>query len=116
MLPSKSEFNGFDFELASAATGTQNAVVPKGQTLHLPEGHFNRVYILAASTSGDQHATFRAGQKAADLVIQDWGGFIGQWDTLLWKPEAPQNWNISAHPGPGPPADFDARESRPASP
>ena len=53
----------------------------KGQTIELPAGQFNRVYILAASADGDQKAKFRVGDQAVELNIQDWSGFIGQWDT-----------------------------------
>jgi alpha-mannosidase len=30
------------------------------------------------------------------LTIQDWSGFIGQWDTRLWKDQPDQSWAISA--------------------
>jgi alpha-mannosidase len=43
------------------------------------------VYVLAASADGDQQATFRVGEDAVDATIQDWGGFIGQWDDRIWK-------------------------------
>jgi alpha-mannosidase len=43
------------------------------------------VYIVAASADGDQQATFRVGDKAFDLLIQNWGGFIGQWDDRQWS-------------------------------
>jgi alpha-mannosidase len=59
-------------------------VVAKGQTIDLPAGHYNRVYILAASAEGDQMATFKAGNASIDLNIQNWGGFIGQWDDRQW--------------------------------
>ena len=65
--------------------GLPNAVVAKGQTIQLPAGKFNRVYVLAASADGDQKAIFRVGGKAVDAMIQDWGGFIGQWDDRIWK-------------------------------
>lgn len=87
MLPGDVHFNGADFHLASAATGTPDAVVAKGQKIELPTGNFNKVYILAASDDGDQHATFRVGGNPVELNIENWGGFIGQWDTRLWKPE-----------------------------
>ena len=109
MLPSIVDFNGVGFRLAPAATGRANALVASGQKISLPAGDFNRVYILAASTDGDQRATFKAGDHAATLDIQDWGGFIGQWDTRLWKP-APdtvtvrgkvvalrKDWSVSAN-------------------
>jgi alpha-mannosidase len=85
MLPSQIEFNDVHFQLASAKTGTPNAVEAKGQTINLPQGHYNRIYILAASANGDQKAMFDVGGKQAELNIQDWGGFIGQWDDRLWN-------------------------------
>jgi alpha-mannosidase len=85
MLPAELAFGGVRFNLAPAKTGTPNAVVAKGQTIPLPAGKFNRVYVLAASADGDQQVTFRVGDKAVDTTIQDWGGFIGQWDNRTWK-------------------------------
>src|ERR1035441_6517346 len=35
------------------------AVTANGQTITLPAGEFNRVYVLAASAEGDQKATFK---------------------------------------------------------
>ena len=46
---------------------------------------YNRVYILAASADGDQKATFDVGNRKVELNIQDWGGFIGQWDDRQWS-------------------------------
>jgi alpha-mannosidase len=85
MLPARIHFNGVDFQLAQARTGTPNAIVAHGQTIALPTGRFNRVYLLAASASGDQKATFDTGGKKAELNIEDWGGFIGQWDDRIWS-------------------------------
>jgi alpha-mannosidase len=86
MLPSTLEFDGVEFHLAPAGTGKANALVAKGQKVDLPAGRYNRVYVLASATGGDQSAQFRVGEKAANLMVEDWGGFIGQWDTRLWKP------------------------------
>jgi alpha-mannosidase len=61
-----------------------NAVLTNGQTIELPAGHYNRVYILAASAGGDQRAIFNLGSTQAELNIEDWGGFIGQWDDRRW--------------------------------
>lgn len=115
MLPARLSFRGVDFELAPAATGTPNAVVAKGQTIQLPQGRFNRVYLLAASDGGDQEAEFRVGSNAMKVNIQDWTGFIGQWDTRIWKTEDHRNWAISAH-HPEWPGDFKARETAMPSP
>ncbi len=84
MLPVELTFNGVQFRLASATTGAPNAVIAKGQTIDLPPGRFNRVYVLAASSDGDQKARFEVGSTSVDLNVQDWGGFIGQWDDRQW--------------------------------
>jgi alpha-mannosidase len=89
MLPQEIAYGGIRFRLAAAGYGKHNAVIPSGQTIELPEGNFNRVYLLAASANGDQPASFRIGDQAVDLTIQDWSGYIGQWDNRIWKQEAP---------------------------
>ena len=84
MLPSQIAFNGVQFQLAPAKSGSPNAVIGKGQTIDLPPGRYNRVYMLAASADGDQKATFKVGNSAVDLNVENWGGFIGQWDDRQW--------------------------------
>lgn len=116
MLPSKIQYHDVEFDLALAKTGTPNAVIAKGQTITLPEGRYNRIYILAASAEGDQNATFQVGDAKVGLKIQDWTGFIGQWDTRLWKNEQERNWAISANHAVWPPVDLQQREQRPVSP
>jgi alpha-mannosidase len=115
MLPAQLSFRGVNFKLEPAATGTPNAVVAKGQTIQLPEGKFNRIYLLAASEGGDQEAEFRVGSSATKVNVQDWSGFIGQWDTRIWKTEDHRDWAISAH-HPAWPGDFKARETAVPSP
>jgi len=85
MLPSQILFNDVQFQLAPSKTGTPNAIVAKGQKFDLPSGQYNRVYILAASADGDQKAVFEAGSSKVELKIQDWSGFIGQWDDRQWS-------------------------------
>jgi hypothetical protein len=82
----------------------------------LLSGHYNRVYILAASADGDRTAAFRVGAKTANLNIEDWGGFIGQWDTRIFRNPDDRNWAISAHHALWPPADEQQREQRVPSP
>jgi len=111
MLARALEYDGVRFQFGLAANGKANAVVPKGQTIALPAGRFNRLYIVAASADGDQTATFRAGDKSFDLLIQSWGGFIGQWDDRQWKTKEvvipPRT------PPPGTPPDIAAQLQRP---
>ena len=99
MLPGKISFSGVDFELAPAGTGKPNAMIAKGQVVDLPTGTFNRVYVLAASAHGDQRVTFQAGDRPVDVSVQDWGGFVGQWDTRLRKPAPDKVQARSRAPG-----------------
>ena len=87
MLPSTIHFNGVEFHLADGGADHPDALIPEGQTVNLPSGDYNRVYLLAAADGGDKTANFRIGDKSATLHIENWTGFIGQWDTRLWKPE-----------------------------
>jgi alpha-mannosidase len=116
MLPSEIAYSGMQFQLAPAKTGVADAIVARGQTLHLPAGDYNRILLLAASAEGDQKAVFRAGDHAAELTIQSWNGWIGQWDSRVWKNENERNWAISANHAVWPPSDLDAREARAPSP
>ena len=83
MLPEQINFGDVNFQLAAPAA--PNAVVAKGQSIDLPVGKFERVHILAAAANGDQKATFEVGSKQVDLNIENWGGFIGQWDNRTWS-------------------------------
>jgi alpha-mannosidase len=40
--------------------------------------------VLAASAEGDQKASFKTGSDNVELTVQNWGGFIGQWDDREW--------------------------------
>ena len=86
MLPGRVDYAGIRFDLASATGGKANAMTAHGQTITLPAGKFNRIYLLAAAR-GDQKATFLVGDKPVELTIQDWTGFIGQWDDRIWRRE-----------------------------
>lgn len=84
MLPQTLQFDGIRFNLASAGTGKLNAIVPKGQVIKLP-ANVSRIYILAAAAGDDQSVEFGVGNTRVPLTIQSWGGFVGQWDTRVWK-------------------------------
>ncbi len=99
MLPDQINFDSIQFRLASAKSGEPNAIAAKGQSIDLPAGHWNRVYLLAAADGGDQKAAFRIGEKSVDLNVEDWGGFVGQWDDRIWKEK-----EVTRPSGPGEPA------------
>jgi alpha-mannosidase len=82
MLPHEISYGGIVFRLAPADKA--NAVVVRGQELELPDG-VRRLYVLAASVGGDQNVAFRVGKEMVNVTVQDWSGFIGQWDNRQWK-------------------------------
>jgi alpha-mannosidase len=83
LLPRAIEYAGIRFQLAPPTK--PNAVVSRGQTIVLPNGKYNRMYLLAAAVGGDQKGVFRIGEREVELTIQHWTGFIGQWDNRIWK-------------------------------
>ncbi len=93
LLPREISYGGIRFSLGPAGHGQVNALAARGQTIRLPEGRFGRLYVLAASAARDQSVVVRIGQTPVPVVIQDWGGFIGQWDDRLWR--------IAGSEGPG---------------
>jgi alpha-mannosidase len=101
MLPASLPYAGISFTLGPPSAF--NAMVARGQTIQLPAGAFTRVYVLAASENGDQRATFRVGANPIDLTIQDWGGYVGQWDNRIWKsreePAPPRQGQPAPPPG-----------------
>ena len=82
MLPDRIEYEGIAFALGP--DGKHNAAAARGQVLALPQRPKGRVYILAASASGDIKSTFKVGDRPVELTVQDWGGYIGQWDNRVW--------------------------------
>ena len=101
LLPGKINYGGISFDLAASQEGLPLASVPKGQMISLPTGGYKRLYLLAASAAGDQKATFRFGKNPVELTIQDWGGFIGQWDDRTWNKKEEQ---LPPRPGSAPDA------------
>jgi alpha-mannosidase len=88
LWPAHLEVDGIPFTLGSSAAGAKNMVECKGQTIRLPGGRNNRLYLLAASLDGDQTENFvvhgGAGSSVTTaLKVQDWAQHVGQWDSRL---------------------------------
>jgi alpha-mannosidase len=82
MLPRELSYAGVDFHFGPPDKA--NALVPRGQEISLPAG-VRRLYVIAASVGGDQDVAFRTGSESVNVTVQDWSGFIGQWDNRQWK-------------------------------
>lgn len=89
-MPESVNVGGVAFRLGSGASdGAPNAVTAKGQTIELPKGEFNRVYLLAASSDGDAvtHVSIAGSHgEARDqaITVPAWTGYVGQWDCRQW--------------------------------
>ena len=79
-----------------SSDGAKNAVACRGQKIKLPAGGYDSIHILAAG-SDDTKGVFIAGTKPYELSIQNWSGYIGQWDNRVWKEKPPlltYEWKI----------------------
>ncbi len=80
---------GINFKIGPRAGGQKNAVTCHGQTINLPVGPHNRVYLLAAATI-DTKGDFKVDGHATTLGIQKWTGYIGQWDNRAFVGDVPE--------------------------
>lgn len=88
-FPKTLDSAGVRFEFGKTDDGAKNAVVARGQTIAIPAG-YDRVYVIAAAANGDREATFKIGDKTVRETVQDWGGYVGQWDNRLWNEPIPE--------------------------
>jgi alpha-mannosidase len=82
LLPSELILDGTRFKLGSSGPGATNMLVPREQTIALPQGPHNRIYLLAAAVGSDVN-TMIAGHP---VTIREWQGPVGQWDSRLKEP------------------------------
>jgi alpha-mannosidase len=83
------------FKLGPTRDGRKNAVACRGQTIALPAGEFDRLHLLAACDDGDARAEFDVDGHKTQLTIQNWTGYVGQWDNRLWEGEMPESGSPS---------------------
>ncbi len=77
LIPDELVFNGIRFELKDGTA--ESAVKCSGQTITLPEGDYNKLYLLASSTAYDTECAFIVGGNEVKTIVPYYGGFIGQW-------------------------------------
>jgi alpha-mannosidase len=97
LLPLQLMLDGIPFKFGSTASCALNVLAPKGDTIPIPPGAYNRVYLLAAAVGGDVTAMIDVGAKAPrQITVRDWQGPIGQWDSRLKEPR--QSREVSVAP------------------
>ena len=82
LLPARLTLDGVPFKFGSGRDGALNMLRPAGQRLQLPEGTYNRVYVIAAAVGADINTEIN-GQR---VIIREWQGPVGQWDSRLKEP------------------------------
>jgi alpha-mannosidase len=76
-IPGEIVGEGVKFQMGSTADLQKNVVTCKGQTVTLPDGDFNKIYILAAATA-ESTGIFTVNGVPVNLSVGNWKGFIGQ--------------------------------------
>jgi len=83
LLPDTIMYNDVPFVLGQKNPGAFNAVVCANQTIELPRGKYNRLYLLAAATNGPAMAQFSIGARTFTTPVQDYSDPVGQWNNRL---------------------------------
>lgn len=95
LVPDTIVSNGVLFKMGNKDDEQNNAVACKGQTLTLPKGDYNSIYLLAASIN-DTIGNFNVNGKTIALPIQYWSGYIGQYYNRNFKPDGVTVESISS--------------------
>ena len=77
LVPASIISEDITFNTGNSADGQMNVVAAKGQKINLPDGDFNKLYILAAATE-DTRSDLKVGNQTVNLNVQKWTGWIGQ--------------------------------------
>ncbi|MCK4413160.1 MAG: chitobiase/beta-hexosaminidase C-terminal domain-containing protein [Candidatus Eisenbacteria sp.] len=88
LLPGILSRQGVAFRTGPRKPGWANMVACQEQRIAIPQGEFDRLYLLAAAIDGDRMATFTIEPRfvenyTTDLWIQDWSEPIGQWNSRV---------------------------------
>jgi len=83
LLPTILWDGGIPYRFGTQNSGWANVLACQGQILQLPEGDFDRLYLLAAAIQGGRRTSFHLENHIQSVWIQDWTMAIGQWDNRL---------------------------------
>lgn len=78
LLPEQIIYKGVEFRLPGGDVA--NGIKCRQDTIDLPKGNYNKLYLLAASGSTeDYRTTLLIDGKSYETVVPSYTGFIGQW-------------------------------------
>ena len=82
LLPGQVANGGAIYQMGSAKAGANNAVACAGQSIPLEPLPGDRLYVLAAATD-DSVGLFDLGGETTKVEVQQFSGFVGQWDSRV---------------------------------
>lgn len=82
MLPATINLGGVEFDMGDH--DAPNALSARGQKLILPQGDYDTLYLLLASSEEDAHAFVSIDGSEEYLLAPAWDGYVGQWDRREW--------------------------------
>lgn len=77
LIPAAIDWKGINFKMGDP--WKENAIRCLGDEVALPEGNWNKLYVLAAANREDVRAAFEVGGKSQEVTVPCYTGFIGQW-------------------------------------
>lgn len=77
LIPAQLVSEDIVFSIGKTADGSKNILSADGQKIKLPEGKYDKLYILAAATE-DTKGDIKVGNKTVNKGFQKWTGFVGQ--------------------------------------
>ena len=77
LFPDTLVYKGVEFAFADPVL--HNGVRCRGEKIKLPEGKYDKLYILASAMREDSECVFKVGDKEQTTIIPYYSGFIGQW-------------------------------------
>ncbi len=83
LLPATIHHGGIQFAMGPTATGKKNAVTCRGQSIALPDGDYDRLYVLASAQNGPAAGEFAVGSEVEEIVVADFTSWVGQSDSLI---------------------------------
>jgi alpha-mannosidase len=86
LLPAQLVVEDIPFVFGPTTAGSNNALSCRKQSITLPAGEHNRMYMLAASADGRRNCRFEVDGRPTDIAVGPFSGWIGQADSLV-KPD-----------------------------
>lgn len=83
LIPEMIVSGGVPFRPGPKRDGADNAVTCRGQIVALPQGEYDRLYLLAAAVTRHAAGEFRIGDRSTAISVHGFSGWTGQASSLV---------------------------------